>query len=87
MVVGGLEHRVATLIHWRVRMTVVGSFRIVVAAALTIGVALPAMASGGEAAARPVYELRIYPCAPGKLEPLNKRFRDHTMKLFEKHGG
>ena len=34
----------------------------------------------------PVYELRIYHAAPGKLDDLNKRFRDHTVKLFEKHG-
>jgi hypothetical protein len=33
-----------------------------------------------------VYELRIYYPAPGKLEALNARFRNHTMKLFEKHG-
>src|SRR5436309_15468687 len=32
------------------------------------------------------YELRTYFAAPGKLEPLLARFRDHTMKLFEKHG-
>jgi hypothetical protein len=34
----------------------------------------------------PVYELRIYTAAPGKLKALHARFRDHTMKLFEKHG-
>jgi len=33
-----------------------------------------------------VYELRIYYPAPGKLAALNIRFREHTMKLFEKHG-
>jgi hypothetical protein len=33
-----------------------------------------------------VYELRIYYPAPGKLAALNARFRDHTLKLFEKHG-
>ena len=33
-----------------------------------------------------VYEMRIYYAAPGKLDDLNKRFRDHTVKLFEKHG-
>jgi len=33
-----------------------------------------------------VYELRIYTCNPGKLDALNARFRDHTTKLFEKHG-
>jgi len=32
------------------------------------------------------YELRIYYAAPGKLDDLNARFRDHTLKLFEKHG-
>ena len=33
-----------------------------------------------------VYELRIYYPAPGKLAALNARFRNHTLKLFEKHG-
>jgi hypothetical protein len=40
----------------------------------------------GEEKATPVYELRIYYAAPGKLDALNARFRDHTCKLFEKHG-
>ena len=33
-----------------------------------------------------VYEIRTYYAAPGKLDALNARFRDHTLKLFEKHG-
>lgn len=33
-----------------------------------------------------VYELRIYHVYEGKLEDLLSRFRDHTTKLFEKHG-
>lgn len=33
-----------------------------------------------------LYELRVYTAAKGKLDPLNTRFRDHTTKLFEKHG-
>ena len=32
------------------------------------------------------YEMRIYHAAPGKLEDLHKRFRDHTIALFKKHG-
>ncbi len=32
------------------------------------------------------YELRTYYAAPGKLEDLHKRFRDHTIALFKKHG-
>lgn len=33
-----------------------------------------------------VYELRTYTTEPGTLDKLVARFRDHTMKLFEKHG-
>ena len=33
-----------------------------------------------------VYELRTYHALPGRLEALIARFRDHTTKLFEKHG-
>jgi len=33
-----------------------------------------------------VFEFRIYTAAEGKLAALNARFRDHTCKLFEKHG-
>jgi hypothetical protein len=33
-----------------------------------------------------VYELRTYTTHPGKLDALNARFRNHTTKLFEKHG-
>lgn len=32
------------------------------------------------------YELRTYYAAPGKLEPLLQRFRNHTVALFAKHG-
>jgi len=33
-----------------------------------------------------VFELRIYHAAPGKLAELEARFRDHTIKLFDRHG-
>jgi hypothetical protein len=33
-----------------------------------------------------VYELRIYHAYEGKLDDLLRRFRDHTIQLFEKHG-
>ena len=42
--------------------------------------ASPAQASAG------VYELRVYHAAPGKLGDLLARFREHTTKLFERHG-
>lgn len=33
-----------------------------------------------------MYELRVYHTLPGKLPDLLTRFREHTTKLFEKHG-
>ena len=33
-----------------------------------------------------VFELRVYHTPPGKLEDLKKRFRDHTIDIFKKHG-
>ena len=32
------------------------------------------------------FELRTYTTHPGKLDDLLARFRNHTTKLFEKHG-
>ena len=33
-----------------------------------------------------IYELRTYTTLPGRLPALQQRFREHTTKLFEKHG-
>jgi hypothetical protein len=33
-----------------------------------------------------VFELRTYTCYEGKLPDLLARFRNHTMRIFEKHG-
>jgi hypothetical protein len=32
-----------------------------------------------------VFELRTYTAAPGRIADLHARFREHTLKLFEKH--
>lgn len=40
---------------------------------------------GGHGADTAAYELRIYVAKEGKLETLVKRFRDHTVELFNKH--
>lgn len=37
-------------------------------------------------AAGPVYELRTYTAPVGKRDALIARFREHTVRLFEKHG-
>ena len=34
----------------------------------------------------PVYELRTYTAAYGKLDALKARFKDHTIRIFKKHG-
>ena len=33
-----------------------------------------------------VFELRTYTAAEGKFDDLLARFRDHTLRIFEKHG-
>jgi NIPSNAP len=33
-----------------------------------------------------VFEMRTYYAAPGKMDALHARFRDHTCKIFQKHG-
>src|SRR5262245_6944811 len=50
-----------------------------------IVLAMVAVADAAEKDTR-VYEMRVYYAAEGKLDALHARFRDHTMKLFEKHG-
>jgi hypothetical protein len=37
------------------------------------------------AAANRVFEIRTYTAPPGKLDALQKRFRDHTIRIFNKH--
>jgi hypothetical protein len=53
-----------------------------IAAAFAVG----ALISHLPAQDRHVYELRTYHALPGRLDALIARFRDHTTKLFEKHG-
>jgi hypothetical protein len=33
-----------------------------------------------------IYELRTYTATPGNLDKLHARFRDHTRRIFERHG-
>ncbi len=55
------------------------------AAAATALIAAAPSANPPKAPER-VFELRTYVANPGKLGALNARFRDHTCKLFQKHG-
>ena len=58
---------------------------LVLGAGLTPLRAAEPVASAVAAPAR-VFEIRTYHCFPGRLDALNKRFREHTLKIFEKHG-
>ena len=66
------------------------SLRVVVAACAAFGVAVLALQAADKPAAAPqgnrYFEMRTYHAPAGKLDALNARFRDHTTKLFEKHG-
>ena len=48
--------------------------------------ALRASESPRAPAANRIFEMRTYHTLPGRLDALNARFRDHTNKLFVKHG-
>jgi hypothetical protein len=41
---------------------------------------------GAQSSSKRVFELRTYTAPEGKLADLHKRFRDHTMRIFKKHG-
>jgi hypothetical protein len=55
---------------------------------LSLAFAFVLMLSTGVAAEKETrfFEMRTYYAAPGKLDDLQARFRNHTLKLFEKHG-
>lgn len=33
-----------------------------------------------------IYELRVYTTVPGRMPALQARFRDHTLRIWERHG-
>jgi hypothetical protein len=59
---------------------------LVLAGLLAVGCASPGRSPAPQAAEARVFELRTYTTHEGRLPALQQRFRDHTMRLFEKHG-
>jgi NIPSNAP len=61
---------------------------LVVAGVVVAGLAAYASrdAKGDDPVSERVFELRTYYAHPGKMKALHARFRDHTMKIFAKHG-
>jgi NIPSNAP protein len=64
------------------------SLALIVCAAFASGIIAQALFTPAplHAAANRVYEIRTYTTPPGKLEALKSRFRDHTIKVFDKYG-
>jgi len=58
---------------------------LLIAAAAGIGFWFGRTATASASSTR-VYEFRTYTAAPGKLDALQARFRDDTMRIFKKHG-
>jgi hypothetical protein len=56
-----------------------------VLAALALSITTAA-ASHADSVAPRVFEIRTYTTPEGKLDDLHRRFREHTLKLFERHG-
>ena len=53
---------------------------------LLMATAMTTLEAAEPAAKTRVFELRTYTTHTGRLDALNKRFRDHTNALFVKHG-
>ena len=46
----------------------------------------PCAGSINKGAMTMIQEMRVYRCVPGRLPNLLKRFENHTLKIWEKHG-
>lgn len=69
-------------------LTRIGGVTAVFLAGIAVGTTVPS-AQAPPPEAQPttqVYELRTYVASEGKYDALLSRFRDHTMRIFEKHG-
>ena len=54
---------------------------------IAVGTKVPvARAAASDVQSTQVFELRTYTAAEGKHDALLTRFRDHTLRIFEKHG-
>jgi hypothetical protein len=52
---------------------------------IVLGLTLMSLAGSAQTVPARVFEIRTYTTAEGKLETLKKRFRDHTIRIFDKH--
>jgi hypothetical protein len=68
------------------RFAFVSFVLLAVAAACAAGQVARSAPDGAAATSNRVFEIRTYSTEPGRLDALLARFREHTTKLFEKHG-
>jgi hypothetical protein len=68
--------------HVKSRAFAVGLFSL----GIVVGVAVDRVPALHAQGAGKVYELRTYTAPDGKLPNLQARFRDHTIRIFNKHG-
>ena len=69
-----------TMKRWPIALAVTGAF----VAGFGVHASMTPAATA-HAAANRVFELRTYTAPPGKLDALKARFRDHTIRIFNKH--
>jgi hypothetical protein len=62
------------------------TFSLLAFLALAAGCTSVSVPAPAHTASLRVYELRTYTATPGNLDKVLARFRDHTRRLFEKHG-
>jgi hypothetical protein len=62
------------------------TFSALLAATFAAGVAVGRSGRPAPSAEPRYFELRTYTSPPGKLPELHKRFREHTMEIFARHG-
>ena len=65
---------------------VLGASTAIFVAGFSLGSVRQAGSVAHAQAGKHVYELRTYTAPDGKLGELNARFRNHTLRIFEKHG-
>lgn len=75
-----MHARPTTIGKWRF------SSRVVLAAAALGAIGGTVLSRAADKPGERLFEMRTYITHDGKLDALNKRFRDHTCALFEKHG-
>lgn len=57
-----------------------------IAVTLAVGLAAAARDDKPSSDTGRVFEMRTYTAKPGRHEAMHKRFRDHTNRIFKKHG-